>query len=132
MRGNLFFWAILAIPAFLTGCGGAKSASSSGQPQNPPSVSGVTVTPSSAKLNKGATQAFSASVSGAMDQSVFWAIVGAVPETGDSAHGFIDNAGVYIAPTSVPSPATITVKATSGADTSKSGTAIATLTLDPA
>jgi hypothetical protein len=78
-------------------------------------------------LSKGATQAFSATVGGVTDQSVFWSIVGAAPETGDSTHGFIDNAGVYIAPTSVPSPATITVKATSGAEATKSGTASVTI-----
>jgi hypothetical protein len=127
VRRNFLFLTILAIPTFLTGCSGAKPAPSPGQPQNPPPASSVTVTPSSAKLNKGATQAFSANVSGATDQSVFWAIVGAVPETGDATHGFIDNAGVYIAPTSVPSPATITVKATSAADATKSGTASLTI-----
>ena len=127
MRRNLLLLAILAIPAFSTGCNGSKSAPSSGQPQNPPPVSGVTVTPSSGMVNKGGTQAFSAKVSGVMDQSVFWSVVGAVPETGDSLHGFIDNAGVFIAPTSVPSPATITIKATSGADATKSGTASLTI-----
>jgi hypothetical protein len=85
------------------------------------------VTPSSGMLNKGGTQAFSAKVNGVTDQSVFWSIVGAVPQTGDATHGFIDNAGVYIAPTSVPSPATITIKATSAADATKSGTASVTI-----
>ena len=127
MQRNFLFCAMLAIPAFLTGCSGAKPAPAPGQPQNPPPVTGVTVTPSSAKVNKGATQAFSANVSGATDQSVFWSIVGAVPDSGDATHGFIDNAGAYIAPTTVPSPATITVKATSGADTTKSGTASVTI-----
>lgn len=127
MQRNLIFCAMLAIPAFLTGCSGVKPAGAPGQPQNPPPVTGVTVTPSSAKLNKGASQAFSANVSGVTDQSVFWSIMGAVPDSGDATHGFIDNAGVYIAPTSVPSPATITVKATSGADATKSGTASLTI-----
>jgi hypothetical protein len=127
LRRNLLFWSILAIPAFLTGCSGTKPAPSSSQPQNPPPVSSVTVAPSSGMLNKGGSQAFTAKVSGATDQSVFWSIVGAVPETGDSAHGFIDNAGVYVAPTSVPNPAMITVKATSAADATKSGTASLTI-----
>jgi len=127
LHRNLAVWAILAIPAFLMGCSGTKPPPSSGQPQNPPPVSGVTVTPSSGMLSKGGTQAFSATVSGATDQSVFWSIVGAVPDSGDSTHGFIDNAGAYIAPTSVPSPATITVKATSVADATKSGTASLTI-----
>ena len=126
MRPNRLPWFILAIAAFLTGCSGVNKAPSSGQ-QNPPPVSSVTVTPSSAKVNKGGSQALSATVSGATDQGVFWSIVGAGSPTGDSTHGFIDNAGVYIAPTSVPSPATITVKATAVADATKSGTATLTI-----
>ena len=126
MRPNRLPWFILAIAAFLTGCSGVNKAPSSGQ-QNPPPVSSVTVTPSSGKVNKGGSQALSATVGGATDQSVFWSIVGAGSPTGDSPHGFIDNAGVYIAPTSVPSPATITVKATAVADATKSGTATLTI-----
>jgi len=126
LRPNRLPWFILAIAAFLTGCSGVNKAPSSGQ-QNPPPVSSVTVTPSSAKVNKGGSQALSATVSGATDQGVFWSIVGAGSPTGDSTHGFIDNAGVYIAPTSVPSPATITVKATAVADATKSGTATLTI-----
>ncbi len=127
MRRNFFFWVILAIPTFLTACGSSKPAPAAGQPQNPPPISSVTVTPSSGKLSKGATQAFSATVSGTTDQNVFWSIVGAVPGSGDATHGFIDNAGVYIAPTSVPNPATITIKAASAADATKSGTASLTI-----
>jgi len=126
LRPNRLPWFILAIAAFLTGCSGVNKAPSSGQ-QNPPPVRSVTVTPSSAKVNKGGSQVLSATVGGATDQSVFWSIVGAGSPTGDSAHGFIDNAGVYIAPTSVPSPATITVKATAVADATKSGTATLTI-----
>lgn len=126
MRGNFLFWSVLSIPAFLIGCSGVKPAPSSGQTQNPP-VTGVTVTPSSGTLSVGGSQAFTATVSGATDQSVFWGIVGANPSSGDSTHGFITISGVYVAPTTVPSPATITVVATSIANATKSGKATLTI-----
>jgi len=71
-------------------------------------------------------------VNGIADQSVFWEIVEATPKSGDSTHGFISNGGVYIAPTTVPSPANVTIKAVSGADPTKSGTAAVTLQAGPA
>lgn len=85
------------------------------------------MTPSSATISKGGTRTFSANVSGATDQSVFWEIVGATPLSGDTTHGFISSSGVYVAPTTVPSPASVTIKALSGADPTKSGTASLTI-----
>jgi hypothetical protein len=93
----------------------------------PPPPSSVTVSPSSASLSKGGMQSFSANVNGATDQSIFWEIAEAVPKSGDSTHGFISNAGLYIAPTAVPNPPTVTITALSAADPAKSGTAIVTL-----
>jgi hypothetical protein len=72
-------------------------------------------------------QTFSANVNGATDQSVFWEIAEAVPKSGDSTHGFISTAGVYVAPTAVPNPPTVTITALSAVDVTKSGTAIVTL-----
>jgi len=83
-------------------------------------------------LNKGGSQTFTATVNGTANQSVFWEIVEATPKSGDSTHGFISNGGVYVAPTTVPSPANVTIKAVSGADTTKSGTAAATIQAGPA
>lgn len=83
--------------------------------------------PSSAMVSKGGTQTFSANVSGTSDQSVFWEIVEAVPHSGDNTHGFISTSGVYVAPTTVPNPASVTIKALSGADPTKSGTAGVTI-----
>jgi hypothetical protein len=78
-------------------------------------------------INKGGMQTFSANVAGAMDQSVLWEITEAVPKTGDSTHGFISNAGVYVAPVAVPNPPTVTITAVALADATKTGTARVTL-----
>ena len=125
MRRTVFFTLIIATLPVLVSCSGMKNNGNGNNP--PPPASGVTVTPASMNLNKGGMQAFSATVSGVTDQSVFWGIVGATPQNGDATHGFISNAGVYIAPTTVPNPPTITIKALSVADLTKSGTATITL-----
>jgi hypothetical protein len=50
---------------------------------------------------------------------------------GNSTVGMISTAGVYTAPTAVPSPATVTVKATSAADSTKSASAQVTIAAAP-
>ncbi|HET9995308.1 MAG TPA: hypothetical protein VFQ18_07880 [Candidatus Acidoferrum sp.] len=130
MRRTIFLALSIATLPFLVSCSGMKS--SSGNPPPPPPATGVTITPSSAMINKGGEQTFSASVNGATDQSVFWEIVEAVPTTGDSTHGFISNAGVYVAPAAVPNPPTVTIKAIALADTTKTGTAAVRLQPGPA
>src|SRR5260370_11705702 len=129
MRRILFLLASLAIFPFLNSCG---STNNGGGGTPPPTASSVTVAPASLSLNKGGMQTVTATVNGTTDQSVFWEIVEATPKSGDSTHGFISNGGVYIAPTTVPSPANVTIKAVSGADPTKSGTAAVTLQAGPA
>jgi len=129
MRRILFLLASLAIFPFLNSCGGTSSGGS-GTP--PPTASSVTVAPASLSLNKGGMQTFTATVNGTTDQSVFWMIVEATPKTGDSTHGFISTGGVYVAPTTVPSPPSVTIKALSVVDPTKSGTATVTLQAGPA
>jgi len=129
MRRTLSLIASLAICTYLISCSGTSNGSS-GTP--PPTTSSVTVAPATVSLNKGGSQTFTATVNGTMDQSVFWEIVEATPKSGDSTHGFISNGGVYVAPTTVPSPANVTIKAVSGADTTKSGTAAVTIQAGPA
>ncbi|HET8923728.1 MAG TPA: hypothetical protein VFN26_12125 [Candidatus Acidoferrum sp.] len=122
MRRTVFVALSIATLPFMVSCSGKNN---SGGPPPPPSS--VTVTPSSAMINKGGKQTFSATVNGATDQSVFWGIVEAAPMSGDSTHGFISNAGVYVAPVAVPNPPTVTIKAVALADSTKSGTAAVTL-----
>ena len=129
MRRTLSLIASLIICPYLISCSGTSNGSS-GTP--PPTTSSVTVAPATVSLNKGGSQTFTATVNGTMDQSVFWEIVEATPKSGDSTHGFISNGGVYVAPTTVPSPANATIKAVSLADTTKSGTATVTIQAGPA
>src|SRR6185437_9730416 len=103
----------------IAGCSGGGNAGG-GNPPPPPPPSSVTITPSTAKINEGGTQTFSAAVNGTTEQSVFWEIEEAVPHGGDSTHGFISSSGVYVAPTPLTS---VTIKALAAADPSKSGTA---------
>lgn len=82
-------------------------------------VSTVTVSPATTSVRKGNTQSFSAAVTGENDpaQTVTWDVVGE-----NSADTKITNAGVLTVG-SEETAATITIKATSTIDTSKSGTA---------
>jgi hypothetical protein len=85
----------------------------------------VSVSPTAAELVAGGDQQFNATVSGTTNQAVTWTITGKGC-TGLSC-GTITSTGFYGAPGAVPSPAQITVTATSVADTSKSGSAVVTI-----
>jgi hypothetical protein len=86
----------------------------------------VTVSPSTQTLNVTQTQPFTATVTGSTNQSVTWSVSCAA---GGAACGSIDSgSGLYTAPAVPPSSDnTVTVKATSVADTNQSGTATATV-----
>src|ERR1700682_3245648 len=73
----------------------------------------VTVAPSTATVVVGQMQPFSATVSGTTNMAVTWSV------NGGSGNGTISSAGLYTAPATVPSPAAVTVTATSQADTTK-------------
>lgn len=121
MKRALFLIATLAALPVLNSCSGSNSGG--GTPPPPPSS--VTVVPVTFMLNKGGMQTFTATVNGTSDQSVFWAIDEALPN--DSTHGAISTGGVYIAPAAVPTPPTVTIRARSAVDPTKSGTATVTL-----
>jgi hypothetical protein len=77
----------------------------------------VTVTPISTSVVTGSTQQFNASVVDTSNTAVTWNTQG----TGCSgaACGTISGTGLYTAPSAIPSPADVTVTATSSADPSK-------------
>lgn len=81
----------------------------------------VTVTPAQADVPVNLTQQFIATVSGTPDQSVTWSVIpggfGIFPP------GTIDATGLYTAPPNADEPPFETVKATSVADPTASGTA---------
>ncbi|MGH9467215.1 MAG: hypothetical protein ACRD1Y_07655 [Terriglobales bacterium] len=87
----------------------------------------VTVSPASVNVPVGQSFAFTPSVTGTTNENVTWTVDGNAG--GNATVGTITAAGVYTAPVSVPSPAQVTVTATSVADTSK--TANATVTVEP-
>jgi hypothetical protein len=130
MRRTFYLIVSLAVFPFLNSC--SSTSSGGGATPPPPTASGVTVAPASVLLNKGGMQTFMATVNGTIDQTVFWEIVEATSKSGDSTHGFISTGGEYVAPTTVPSPPSVTIKALSEADPTKSGTATVTLQAGPA
>ena len=114
---------LLFISFSLAACG---SASSTGNQQTPPPPSiTIAVSPSTANIRVGNSASFSATVSGTSNTAVTWS-VNDTPG-GSSSLGIIDSSGKYTAPATLPSPNSVTVKATSSADTSKSSTSSVTL-----
>lgn len=94
-----------------------------------PSPVTVGVSPTSASVQLGQAQQFTASVSGTANTSVTWAVNGI--SGGNSVVGTVSSAGKYTAPSTLPSPASATVSATSVADTNAVGSAAVALTAPP-
>ncbi len=107
--GWLVAVASILVMAWALGCGGGGG--NSGTPPPPP-PSGITITifPDSTTVQAGRTQQFTATVMGSSNTAVNWS----------ATVGTINASGLYTAPSSVPTPPTGTVTATSQADTSKS------------
>src|SRR6202142_3761538 len=84
----------------------------------------VQVFPLTATIGAGQTQKFSATVTGTTNTGVSWQVNGIAG--GNSSTGFIDTNGNYTAPATTPG-GSVTITATSAADTSKSGTATVTI-----
>jgi len=80
----------------------------------------VSVSPLNATLYGGQTQQFSATVSNSGNTAVTWSI-------SPSGIGAINSSGLYTAPTSITTQQTVTITATSQADTTKTGSATITL-----
>ena len=85
----------------------------------------VNVAPATANVRAGAQQVFTASVTGSTDTGVLWSVNGIVG--GNAALGTIVGNGNYTAPSTLPSPNSITITATSLADSTKSGNSAVTL-----
>lgn len=113
MRRASAFGMLACVIAAITGCTGTSSSSSS--------VS-VTIAPASASVAVNKTQQFNATVSGATNMNVTWAV------SGGASNGTVTQAGLYTAPAAIPNPAQVTVTATSQANSSKMGSANVTVT----
>ena len=81
----------------------------------------VTISPAAATVASGATQQFVASVQGSTNACVDWSVNGT--SGGDPSTGTITSSGLYTAPLRPPSGASVTVTATSCADSSQSASA---------
>jgi len=115
---------LLALSICLVACG---SASRTVPPPNPPPTGSITVSvsPTTANIRAGATYKFSASVSGSSNTSVTWSVNSIAG--GSSTLGTVDSSGNYTAPPTLPSPNTVSLTATSTADTTKSASSAVTL-----
>jgi len=106
------------------GCAAIAPSNQQSPPPPPPSIS-VVVSPTSANIRAGDTFLFTDTVSGTSNTSVTWSVNDTTG--GTAAFGTINATGNYTAPSTLPSPNTITVRATSAADSSASGPSSVTL-----
>jgi len=116
-----------SVPVFATMTDGTVSNTVSVEvtaPTPPPAVA-VAISPSAASVRIRQTRQFTATVTGSSNTSVVWKVNGVTG--GNSTVGRVNQSGLYTAPRRVPSPATVSVSATSAADTSKSASAQVTI-----
>jgi hypothetical protein len=106
-----------------------KSASASIVIQSASAVS-VTISPKTAQISAGGQQQFSATISGSTNTAVAWKVSGA--GCSGVACGTISTSGLYTAPTSIPSPAAVTVTAASVADPGQTASASISIAAAPA
>jgi len=123
MRAKAQLFSLMALTVVglmsLAACGGGGSSTPPPPPNPTPSSNGLTVYPSTASVPVGGTVDFIGNVPSNSSATITWAVSG-------SSNGSITSAGVYTAPTAVPSPAEVAVTATSG---SFSATAVVTVTV---
>jgi hypothetical protein len=114
----LIYWcpASLLVASFL-GCVGAAGSGPAQPPPSSPSSVAVTVVPSTASVLLGEPQSFTATVANTTNTAVSWSVNGI--SGGNATVGTIDASGVYTAPANLPTPASVSVQATSAADSSK-------------
>ncbi len=89
----------------------------------------VTISPATATVSVVTTQQFQVSVQGGTNSVSIWKVNNVTG--GNSTIGQIDSNGLYHAPTSVPSPATVSVTATSFEDQNVFATSMVTITPAP-
>jgi len=112
--------ALVLTLGLFSGCGGGGGTPPPAPTPTPLSIQ-VTITPQGSSLTVGATQQFSAAVTGTSNQSVNWSVNNIAG--GNGTFGTISTSGLYTAPANIPNPASVTITATSVADTNKSANA---------
>lgn len=130
MRTFLRLWierltfAILAFSLMSCGGGPAPAPPAPPAPPPPPGIT-VSVSPASATIPAADTLQFTASVQNTTNTAVTWQVNGIAG--GDSTVGTISTSGDYTAPLSPPDSGMVTITAVSQADSTKSGSATATI-----
>ena len=81
----------------------------------------VSISPTNAQVVATKTQQFAASVTNTTNTAITWSVAGS--GCSGAACGTVSSSGLYTAPPTVPSPAEVTVTATSVADSTKSASA---------
>ena len=112
--------AVMASGILLTSCG------SSGNIPTEIALPVVTVSPASTSLPAGGALQFTATVVSSTPTVLSWYVNNI--QGGNSAVGTVTTSGYYSAPASIPSPATVTVKAVSLAETGPYGSSLVTIT----
>jgi len=109
----------------------AKSGSAAITVTAPPTITSVTTACVPASVQTGATSQCTATVAGtgSFSSAVTWSVGGVAG--GNSTLGTISSAGLYTAPSAVPTTNPVTITATSTANTAKSGSASITVTAAP-
>lgn len=120
--GRVFIVAVLAVG--VPGCGGGGSSTTT----TPPQTVTVAVTSSGSSVLLGNMQQFTANVTGTSSTAVSWSVNGI--SGGNTIVGTISNTGLYTAPQDLPNPATVTIQATSQANSTASGNAVLTIDSD--
>jgi hypothetical protein len=113
-----------AVPVTVTNPDGQVSAAFNVATAGTAAIS-VTISPTSASVKRRATQQFTAAVQNTTDQRVTWYVNNVAG--GNTTVGRVSSTGLYTAPSAVPLPATVTVKAVSVADATKSASANVTV-----
>ena len=117
------FAAVLAGLLLLTGCGGGGGGAST-----PRSAVALSISPTSANVIVGQSTSIFATLTGSTNTLVNWQVNGVAG--GNATVGTITLSGLvvlYTAPAEIPSPATVTIKAISQADTTKTSSATFTV-----
>lgn len=119
-RSSLTLFCLLGL--LQAGCAAVRSETNT---QQPPRQVQVSVSPNPANVRAGSSQQFTATVTGSSNSAVTWSVNNVAG--GRFSNGTINSTGNYVAPASLPSPNTITIQATSAADSSASGSSDVTL-----
>ncbi|MBI1750815.1 MAG: hypothetical protein HY234_05840 [Acidobacteria bacterium] len=114
----------VALAVLNAACGGGAGP----PPPPPPPPVTVTVAPATQNVLLGATQQFTATVTNTTNTAVTWSVNGVAG--GNAQVGTISATGLYTAPSILPSPAAVTIRADSVASPGSSGTATVTVTSD--